>query len=87
MGTNNGYAYIGPDVRCPSPSYGSDWTEIDWRRGGSDEPLEGVEQRFSGCHEVVDDDGNEQSVKWNIVSTLVSYPSENFTQKFSLSFY
>ena len=59
VGTNSGHAYIGPDMRCPLLSEGIQWTEIDWRRGGSDEPLEGVEQRYGPCHETFDEDGNE----------------------------
>jgi hypothetical protein len=62
VGTNNGYAYIEPDVRCASPSYGAKWIEIDWRRADNDEPLKGVEQRYSGCQESFDDYGNQIGV-------------------------
>ncbi len=63
VGTNSGYAYIYPDVRCPSPSYGSKWTKVDWTRDDeSGEPLEGVEQRYSRCIETFDKNGNENGL-------------------------
>jgi hypothetical protein len=59
VGTNSGYAYIKQDVRCASPSFGIEWIELDWRRGGSDKRLKGVQQRYRGCHETFDENGNE----------------------------
>ncbi len=58
VGTNSGFAYIQPDLRCPMLSSGLAWIEIDWRRGGSNEPIKRVEQNYGPCFETFDEDGN-----------------------------
>ncbi len=42
-------------------------------RGGSDEPLYGIEQRFSGCHEVFDEDGYEIGGVYFNISLLIFF--------------
>ena len=60
IGTNSGYAYISNDVQCPDAS------NINWRRGGSDEYLNNIKERYPGCHSGVDEYGRSYEVKYII---------------------
>jgi len=59
VGTNKGFAYIEPDMRCPTLSYGIKWEVIKWKKGDNDQPLNGVEQHYGGCEEFFDEKGTE----------------------------
>ncbi len=41
---------------CPENS--GEWRNVKWRRGGSDEPLSGIQNKSPSCADIFDDDGN-----------------------------
>jgi hypothetical protein len=63
LGTNSGYAYMEIGFDCPKNS--GTWMNVEWRRGGSDQRLSGIQNKFSGCHDIFDDNGRKTEVRIN----------------------
>jgi hypothetical protein len=51
------------EIGFDCPENEGEWINVNWRRGGSDQPLPGIQNKYPGCHDTYDDNGRKTGVK------------------------
>ena len=49
------------DFNCPENS--GNWKDVNWTRGGSDQPLSGIQNKYPPCHDTFDESGTKTGVR------------------------